>query len=161
MSVDVASNDLYNTGVINDQLHLIHECDSLSKISVKTPVGLTKREDVEKIVAKREVKSPLKCTVKVDSISEAQVQNLANNLYRYKDRVAIPPLGMIDDQICVANCELNSDLATAHLNAQTNIKKLQFGANKCHKLHIGRKCSICPENSLDTWSLEKPHEKVQ
>ena len=99
LSVDVASNDLYNTGVINDQLHLIHECDSLSKISVKTPVGLTKREDVEKIVAKREVKSPLKCTVKVDSISEAQVQNLANNLYRYKDRVAIPPLGMIDDQI--------------------------------------------------------------
>ena len=31
VSVDVSSNDLYNTGVINDQLHLIYECDSLSK----------------------------------------------------------------------------------------------------------------------------------
>ena len=105
--------------------------------------------------------SPLKCTVMVESISEAHAQNLADNLYRYKDRVAIPPLGMVDDQICVANCGLDSALATAHLNAQTNIKKLQFGANKCHKLHIGRKCSSCPENSLDTWSLEKPHDNVQ
>ena len=91
----------------------------------------------------------------------AHVQNFADNLYRYKDRVAIPPLGMVDDQICVANCGLDSALATDHLNAQTNIKKLQFGANKCHKLHIGRKCSSCPENSLDTWSLEKPHDNVQ
>ena len=40
---------------------------------------------------------------------------------------------MVDDQICVANCRLDSALATAHLNAQTNIKKLQSGANKCHK----------------------------
>ena len=46
LSVYVASNDLYNTGVINDQLNLIHECDSLSKIAVKTPVGLTWRVDV-------------------------------------------------------------------------------------------------------------------
>ena len=92
VSVDVASNDLYNTGVINEQLNLIYECDSLSKIAVKTPVGLTKRVDVEKIVAQGEVMSPLKCTVMVDSISDAHVQNLADNLYRYKDRVAIPPL---------------------------------------------------------------------
>ena len=65
---------------------------SLSKIAVKTPVGLTKREDVEKVVAQGEVMSPLKCAVMVDSISDAHVQNLADNLYRYKDRVAIPPL---------------------------------------------------------------------
>ena len=65
---------------------------SLSKIAVKTPVGLTKREDVEKVVAQGEVMSPLKCTVMVDSISDAHVQNLADNLFRYKDRVAIPPL---------------------------------------------------------------------
>ena len=161
VSVDVASNDLYNTGVINEQLNLIYECDSLSKIAVKTPVGLTKRVDVEKIVAQGEVMSPLKCTVMVDSISQAHVQNLAENLYRYKDSVAIPPLGMVDDQICVSNCGLDSALATAHLNSQTNIKKLQFGANKCHKLHIGRKCSSCPENSVDTWRLEKPHDDVQ
>ena len=65
---------------------------SLSKIAVKTPVGLTKREDVEKVVVQGEVMSPLKCAVMVDSISDAYVQNLADNLFRYKDRVAIPPL---------------------------------------------------------------------
>ena len=60
----------------------------------------------------------------VDSISEAHAQNVADNLYRYKDRIAIPPLGMVDDQICVANCGLDSALATANLNAHTNIKEL-------------------------------------
>ena len=59
---------------------------------MQTLVGLTRREDLEKVEALGEVMSPLKCTVMVDSISEAHAQNLANNLYRYKDRVAIPPL---------------------------------------------------------------------
>ena len=42
VSVDVVTNDLYNIGVNDDQLNLIYECDSLSKVAVKTPVGLTK-----------------------------------------------------------------------------------------------------------------------
>ena len=158
VSVDVASNDLYNTGVINDQLNLIYECDSLSKIAVKTPVGLTRRVDVEKVVAQGEVMSPLKCTVMVDSIAQSHMENLSDNLYRYKDSVPIPPLGMVDDRIVVSHCRLDSALATSHIN--TNLKKLQFGAAKCHKLHVGKSGSSCPENPIDTWSLEKPDHDV-
>ena len=39
-----------------------------------------------------------------------------------------------------------------------NIKKLQFGASKCHKLHVGKNKIVCPKNSIDSWSLEKAHE---
>ena len=35
----------------------------------------------------------------------------------------VPPLGMVDDQIGVSHCGLDSALSTGHLNAQTNIKK--------------------------------------
>ena len=64
----------------------------------------------------------------MDSIAEAQVENLTDHLYTYKDRLPIPPLGMVDDQINVAYCGLDSALTTSHLNAQTNLKRLQFGA---------------------------------
>ena len=51
---------------------------------------------------------------------------------------------------------LKSDLVS-----QTNLKRLQFGPQKCLKLHIGRKCRSCPELSIDTWKLEKPSEEVK
>ena len=48
----------------------------------------------------------------MDTIAEAQVENLTDNLYNYKDRLPIPPLGMVDDQINVAYCGLDSALTT-------------------------------------------------
>ena len=44
---------------------------------------------------------------------------------------------------------------------QTNLKRLQFGPQKCLKLHIGRKCRSCPELSIDTWKLEKSAEEIK
>ena len=67
---------------------------------------------------------------------------------------------MVDDQISVSHCGLDSALATSHLNTQTNLKRLQFGPQKCLKLHVGRKCQICPELSIDTWKLEKASDNV-
>ena len=36
-----------------------------------------------------------------------------------------------------------------------NIKKLQFGGDKCYKLHIGKKKHLCPELHVDSWKLQK------
>ena len=74
LAVDVASNDMYNAGVADDNLNLIYECDSLSKIAVKTPVGLTKRVDVEKVVAQGEVSQKL--TWRTSTIIKTQYQFL-------------------------------------------------------------------------------------
>ena len=73
MSVDITTNDLYEVGVTNDHLNLFHEGDKKSKIAVKTPAGLTKRADLNKVVAQGEINSPLKCTVTVDSIASDHV----------------------------------------------------------------------------------------
>ena len=62
---------------------------------------------------------------------------------------------MVDDQIGISKCGLDSALTTAHLNSQTNIKKLQFGASKCHKMHIGKRDIVCTDNKIDTWKLEQ------
>ena len=84
---------------------------------------------------------------------------MKDNQYRYKGTVDVPVLGMVDDQIGISKCGLDSALTTAHLNAQTNVKKLQFGANKCNKMHIGKKNHLCPDNTIDTWELVPAHEK--
>ena len=105
-----------------------------------------------------EVNSNLKCTVTVDSISQNHAINLKEHLYEYRNLVAIPPLGMVDDQVAVAKCGLDSVLASSHLNAMTNVKKLQFGANKCHKMHIGKSDILCSNNTVDTWSMESEKE---
>ena len=160
LSADITINDLYEVGVTTNDLNLISECDSSSNIAIKTPVGMTKRVDVMKIVAQGEVMSPLKCTVSVDSIASSHAVNLREHLYKYKDLVKIPPLTMVDDTLNISNCGIDSGLATAHLNAQTNIKKLQYGESKCKKLHIGKSHVVCPKNTIDAWKLEKRNEEA-
>ena len=63
MSVDITTNDMYEVGVTNDNLNLIYEGDKKSKIAVKTPFGITKRVDLNKVVAQGEINSPLKCAI--------------------------------------------------------------------------------------------------
>ena len=46
----------------------------------------------------------------------------------------------------------------AFLNAKTSIKKLQFGVDKCHQIHIGRNKLKCPDLFIDNWKLEKKDE---
>ena len=160
LSVTSTLNDLYNVGVTSNHLNLINECDSKSNIAVKTPCGITKRVVVKKVVAQGEPSSSIKCTVSVDAISESHVQNLSDHLYQYRMLVAIPVLGMVDDQINMAKCGLDSLLSSAHINCQTNLKKLQFNASKSFRMHIGKNENICPQNMVDTWTLSSDQDTV-
>ena len=65
---------------------------------------------------------------------------------------------MIDDLLSISECGLESVKSNAFLNSKTNIKKLQFGGDKCYKLHIGKKKHLCPELSVDSWKLQKRDE---
>ena len=83
LAVDLVTNDLYTNGVQSDLLNLIYECDAESKISIKTPHGMTTRRDVKKIIAQGECYSSLKCTVCVDQMAQEHVTNLPENLFMY------------------------------------------------------------------------------
>ena len=43
----------------------------------------------------------------------------------------------------------------AFINAKSNIKKLQFGSQKCFKIHVGNNSACCPDLYLDHWELKK------
>ena len=50
--------------------------------------------------------------------------------------------------------ELDTVLINGFINQKTHMKKLQFGADKCHKMHIGQKDHLCPELFIDNWEVK-------
>ena len=124
---------------------------------MKTLFGKSERKSVEKIDLQGEVFGPLECSVSVDSFGKECLEK-ETNLYVYKGEVGVPPLAMIDDLVCPAVCGLDSVVMNSFINAKTNTKKLQFGVNKCHQLHVGRKNLTCPTLNVDNRQLEKVDE---
>ena len=150
-------NDLYNAGVTDDSLALIFEANKNNKVAVNTPAGLSERESVSEIVLQGEVFGPLQCSVQTDTFGKECLEE-NKHLYQYRGVVGIPPLAMVDDLLSVTECGIESVKVNGYLNSKTNIKKLQFGEDKCKKLHIGRKNHMCPDLFVDTWKLEKEDE---
>ena len=71
-------------------------------------------------------------------------------MYKYKYKVDIVALAMVDDLLGIAPCGLESLALNTFINVQIEMKKLKFhtpgpeGKTKCHKIHIGRKNEFCP-----------------
>ena len=71
----------------------------------------------------------------------------------YKNKVAIPPLTMQDDTLGISECGFRSRKMNNFLNNRASIMNLQFGQDKCEKMHIGKKFNhdICPQLEVDAW----------
>ena len=151
-------NDLYDYGVKSPNLALIYEANKVNKVAVMTPNGLTTRTNVEQIVMQGEVFGPLECSVTVDTIGKECLAR-GRYLYFYKG-VEVPPLAMVDDLACVSTCGLDTVEINAFINAKTSLKKLQFGPDKCHKMHVGKKTPYCPELGIDSWKM-KVNTKIE
>ena len=65
-------------------------------------------------------------------------------------------LTMVDDAIAVTECGNKSCMMNAYLNTKTAIKKLQYGVQKCFKMHVGKACikEICPDLYVDGWKMK-------
>ena len=106
-------------------------------MSVKTPLGKTDRVDVNNIVLQGDKLAPLECSVQVDSIAKECVVR-DRNMYTYRGEVKVPPLTMVDDLLGVVECGVKSVKLNSYLNSKTNMKKLQYGEDKCYKIHVGK-----------------------
>ena len=145
--------DLYDSGVQDEHLNIIHKADSKSQVAVNTPCGITERQTVENSVLQGECLGPLKCANSVDKISKTCLEE-NENVHYYQDSVPVPPLALIDDIIAISKCGNKSAKINGFLNAQVNSKKLQLGVKKCHKIHVGKNHSICPDLQIDNWNLK-------
>ena len=100
-----------------------------------------------------EVLGPIECSVTVDTFGK-ECQARQKYLYQYKGLVGVPPLAMVDDLACISVCGLETVMMNGFINAKTSIKKLQFGEDKCHRMHIGRETPYCPDLFIDNWKVK-------
>ena len=72
-----------------------------AQVAVKTQGGITKRIPISDTIMQGTVWGSLLCTSTVDTLGKKCYEQ-KYKLYMYKG-VPIPPLGMVDDIICVTN----------------------------------------------------------
>ena len=114
-----------------------YEGNSQNKVAVNTPVGLTERVNLKKIVTQGGVFGPIQCSNSIDTIGKKCFKK-GEHLYTYKDMVKIMPLSMVDDLLAFAPCSQRSVALNTFMNAQIELKKLTFhtedkkGKSKCH-----------------------------
>ena len=153
-------NDMFTGGLQDDKFNLLYNANSLVKIVVRTPVGKTESDDIKNVVIQGDVFGPLLCSKQADLIGKESLEK-HKYTYLYKDEVEIPPLTMVDDVIFVAECGYKSAMANSYMQSKTNSKKLQFGGEKCKKIHVGKKEEFkCGAMFVDKWNeIEKKNEK--
>ena len=64
---------------------------------------------------------------------------------------------MQDDTLGVSECGFKSRKMNSFLNTRTKIMGLQFGSEKCEKMHIGKKHvnpNICTYFEVDIWKYQ-------
>ena len=106
-------------------------------MAVKTPVGKTKRGVITNAIIQGDVFGPMFCAKQVDEIGK-ECMEMNKYTYRYKGEVDIPPLSMMDDLISISECGHKTAMAHSYIKFKTASKKLQFGSDKCKKMHIGK-----------------------
>ena len=75
----------------------------------------------------------------------------------YRDAIPIAPLAMCDDFLIISECGFKTDLVATYINAQAQFNYLQFGHDKCSKMHIGKTIQKfkCTPVLLYQWTSEE------
>ena len=60
---------------------------------------------------------------------------------------------MVDDLLCVSECGYQTSMVHGYITSKTDSKKLQFGEQKCKKMHVGKYCEDfkCQSLMVDKW----------
>ena len=109
-------NTLYEYGLQNDKLVLLYEETKNALIAIETANGLTKRENIQNIIMQGSVFGSLICTTVMDKLAQI-FYNDKQLVYKYKGKVEVPILGIVDDVLCVAKCSNKVVTTTATINS--------------------------------------------
>ena len=147
-------NDIYESGFTDDNLAVLYDINSKVNVAVKTPVGRTGYGWIHNVITQGDVFSPILCSNQIDEIGKECLQQ-EKYTYSYKGEVDIPPLGMVDNLITVSDCGHKTAMVSSYINGKTDCKKLQFGVNKCKKIHVGKTDDYkCQDTMIDSWNEE-------
>ena len=126
-------NDLYEVAEQDDKWALLYKGNESCFLSIKTPVGPTKRIEVNKAEMQGSTWGPLKCSVQMDQIGKESLEK-NENVFTYKESVKIPPLAFVDDVLAVSECGQPSINVNVAINAKIGIECWEVPPNTCWKI---------------------------
>ena len=113
-------------------------------------------ETVEKIISQGDPWGSMQCGIMIDGFGK---ERLNPNLepYCYKGKLPMPLLGMVDDILMISSSGYKTRRLNAFINVKTAVKRLQFGQDKCHVLHVGKKIPEYKKIELfvDGWKYQE------
>ena len=83
------------------------------------------------------------CTSTMDKLGKLVYSN-PTMAYKYREKVVVPPLEMVDDVLTISKCGPTSIAMNALVNSFMSSNKLKLNKFKCAKIYVGRKCDTCP-----------------
>ena len=98
-------NDLYDAGIRNDKLCLLYISNKNATIAVKTLGGTTESIHIRNKVMQGRVWGGLMCTTTMEKLCKL-VYNDERLLYKYRGKVDVPPLEMVEDVITASKYEV-------------------------------------------------------
>ena len=153
INLQQALSDLYDVGVNDDNLALIHKANKEIYMAVKTPNGLTDRQTISNCVLQGDTWGSILASVQVDSIGKECME--AGHSYLYKNELPVGFLGLVDDIIGVTEVGFKAQMLNVFINLKTAEKTLQFGPTKCKTMLVGKdvKHVINSNLQVDEWAV--------
>ena len=154
INLEEAISDIYDYGLTDDHLQLIHKANDEIHMAIKTEGGLTDRQVIRNCVLQGDTWGSMLASVQVDSIGK--IVEEAGIGYKYKNILPISMLGMVDDVIGITEAGFKAQQLNVILNVKTSEKGLQYGIKKCKSMMIGKnqESSIYSDLMVDSWSQE-------
>ena len=131
----------------------MYQGNSNAKVAIKNGTRLSDRFNIENVVMQGSVWGSLMCTATMSKIGENAYSD-PKLCYKYKGAVNIPPLGMIDDLLCIQKCN-KSITINSTVNSFIEANKLKLSHTKCAQIHIGKDNITCPELKVHSHSMNK------
>ena len=131
-------NDMYSGGLSDNKFNLLHSANKHVNFAVKTPVGKTDLESITNVIIQGDVFGPMLCSKQVDTFGKECLEK-GKYTFLYKGEIQIPPLAMVDDVVCVAECGFKSFKCLAMFvdSWQEQEIKSENGENKIGDICIG------------------------
>ena len=118
MDSSEACGDLFNYGVKDEHLKLIHEANREVVINVKTSHGLSRDYTLTNRIMQGDTWASALASAQVDAFGKELIEEEPDYIYRFMGEVPIPLLGQVDDLIGVAEAGYKSE----QLNSYVNVK---------------------------------------
>ena len=119
LDLKTTMNDLY---VRDNNWALTYKLYETNNVSIKTPVGLTKRRRVEReIITQGDCLGPILASSSVDTFRK-ECFNQQKHLYWYRNKTPVSLLSMLDDVLALSNCGPEATQLREYINIKSGSK---------------------------------------